>query len=547
MIREMIGQFRLQILLQMVEQEGIHGAVLGSPLVHGLHRVEAFFVDVILDHRIHEVGDILVVADVVPDAGGTHILKIRGQLQVQHFALEPFRSGAPVRPCPLRVAGEEDMGEGVDRILAGLRAVCRRIFHHIAAGDDIDLFPGEACPQPGQVPGIGDVDRHVRREQEYAIQVGDGHDHDLSAHPVGLGVLGPGELIHRQVDVEAHGGDLPDNGLVSKGEGIERPREEGDLRALPERDPVMILQIIGDKPVYVVEGCRVVVPQRDLLIPQDEDQDLARHGGEVVFFLLQSQVPAAEQSGSQEIEGFPGNFHVIVHGPGEQDAFKGGALFRGNVGVGQVLKDHADRLEGQDHDTMIGAGVQVAELGQERLALSLGHNDVDAAHELRDVFCHGIASHGERAHQFQHDLIALGFGQPGHDPDQVLARLKLVGHAVRELQQVQQVGSVLIDPQKIRLLHHFLLQDLQIHQLVDPGDLGALILDVQELGVIVKDGILAEDSLADLRRQVAHADRVGRGGGDVEQRRLHLVVRAASLAEPAGDETQGGYPDLIVL
>ena len=70
------------------------------------------------------------------------------------------------------------------------------------------------------------------------------------------------------------------------------------------------------------------------------------------------------------------------------------------------------------------------------------------------------------------------------------------------------MGSILIDPQKVLLRHHFFLQDLQIHQLEDPGDLRSLILDIKELGIIIQGGFFPENKLPDLQGQIADAHRI---------------------------------------
>ena len=159
------------------------------------------------------------------------------------------------------------MREGVDGILARLGPVSGGMLHDIAACHDIDFLTGEAAAQSGQIVRARDVDRDLDREQEDAVEVRDRHDHDLSADLVRLGVLGPGEFVYRQIDMEAHRRDLADDRLVAERERIKGSGEEGNLCPFPEGDPLVVLQVIGNEPVYVVQGSGVVIPQRDLLIP----------------------------------------------------------------------------------------------------------------------------------------------------------------------------------------------------------------------------------------------------------------------------------------
>ena len=77
-------------------------------------------------------------------------------------------------------------------------------------------------------------------------------------------------------------------------------------------------------------------------------------------------------------------------------------------GLRQILKNHADRLQRQDRYGSGRTSIQSMELGKERLSFLLRHEYIDSAHELRNVFCHGVLSHAEGAHQLKDDLIALG-------------------------------------------------------------------------------------------------------------------------------------------
>ena len=49
---------------------------------------------------------------------------------------------------------------------------------------------------------------------------------------MGLGLLGPGKLVHRQIDLKAQVTDGVGNALVGQGEGVEGAGEEGDLPGL---------------------------------------------------------------------------------------------------------------------------------------------------------------------------------------------------------------------------------------------------------------------------------------------------------------------------
>ena len=75
----------------------------------------------------------------------------------------------------------------------------------------------------------------------------------------------------------------------------------------------------------------------------------------------------------------------------------------------------------------------------------------------------------------------------------------------------------------------------------------APVLDVQELGVIIQGGILTEYEMPYLRDQIPHADRIRRPYGERAEDRHHLIIRSASLPEPAQNEPVRGHTDLGVI
>ena len=403
----MLCQLIFLLLGQTVEQECVNCTRLCGTLVHRLHCVESFVIDIVLDHRFDQVCNVLVAAHIAPDPGGTHIFKISRQLQAQNFSLQLLTCCDLLGPCAFGVARKQDMREGVDGVLTRCGPVGRGMFHDIASCHDIDFLAREAAAQPGQIIRARDVDRDLDRKQEDTVEICDRHHHDLPADLVRLGIFGPGELVNRQIDMEAHRCDLTDNRFMAERKRIKGSGEEGNPGTFPESDPLMVLQVVRDEPVYMVEGSCIVVPQRDLLIPQNEGQDFAGHGGEVFFLLIQCQMSASEQTGSEEIEGFPRDFHIVMHSSGAEHSLQSFQLFPFDAASGQILQDDADRLQSQDHDSRIAAGVQVMQLPQQRLALIRCHDHIDTPHELRDVFGNGIAAHGEGTHKLQYDLVAL--------------------------------------------------------------------------------------------------------------------------------------------
>ena len=151
-------------------------------------------IDEVLDHRVDEVGNVPVQVHILPDAGGADVLQVGGQLELDHFSgdaqLLSLRQGGLARPA------EDDVVHGVDRPVHRGGLIGAGVAHHIAAHHQIDLLAGEELPQAAQVPGVGQVHRDIVGKQVDVEVPGDGQVDDLPADHVGLGLFGPGELVH---------------------------------------------------------------------------------------------------------------------------------------------------------------------------------------------------------------------------------------------------------------------------------------------------------------------------------------------------------------
>ena len=71
---------------------------------------------------------------------------------------------------------------------------------------------------------------------------------------MGLGLLGPGEFVHRQIDLEPQVPNSVNNALVGQGEGVEGAGEEGDPLGLLEGEGAAVQPADGDKTVDVGQG-----------------------------------------------------------------------------------------------------------------------------------------------------------------------------------------------------------------------------------------------------------------------------------------------------
>ena len=150
-------------------------------------------VNVFLDYRVDEAGNIAVVINVFTDLRGADILQLLRELQLHDFSGDLLVN---LRRMCLTRAPEDDVVEGMDGILLRILLVGARVVDHVGSHNDIEFFRREHLPQAAQIRRVRDVDRRVVREQMNIKLIRDGHVYDLSAHQMRLGLLRPGKLIN---------------------------------------------------------------------------------------------------------------------------------------------------------------------------------------------------------------------------------------------------------------------------------------------------------------------------------------------------------------
>ncbi len=197
-------------------------------LIFRLPQIQPLMVDILLDHRIDEAGDIPVLINVLPDLSGADVLQALGQLQLLHLSGDAFIDLS--RPGVTGPA-EDQMVEAMDGIFLWLLFIGAGVMDHVRSRHDIDLLLRKDLPKPLKIRRIGDIDGDIVGKQVDIKLIGHGHIDDLPAHQMGLGLFRPGKLVDGQ---EHRIAQLPDPScdlLVGQGERVKGARKKRHLAA----------------------------------------------------------------------------------------------------------------------------------------------------------------------------------------------------------------------------------------------------------------------------------------------------------------------------
>ena len=347
------------ILRPVHDADGAHGSLAAlapetqiprrkNILIHRLAEIQGVVIDVILYDRIDQTCNVPVLIDIVADLGGTDILQMRRQGQLNDL---PTYLGFPFLIVPvtcllLRRAFslEHDMIHHVDGIRFRIVSIRACSFDHITADHHKQFFARKQLPQPADIRRIRDIDRLIIRENVCTDQIRARHVHDLPAVLTRLGVLGPGELVQGQIDLISGVADRGHDTLMPEGERIECTREERCLPCILNRQFPAEELIIRNESVNVVERRRVAEEPQQVALPVlDQREHFLAQDHENLCLLLQSQEIGAEHSPPQNLKCLLADDSVIIGHPHQQHPDDLPAAVC--AGVLRILQNDAERVQ----------------------------------------------------------------------------------------------------------------------------------------------------------------------------------------------------------
>ena len=282
----------------------------------------------------------------------------------------------------------------VDRKIRRLRLVGGGVPHHVAADGDIKLPAREGFGKPLEVGGIGEVHRDIVREEVDMELVGHRHADNLPPDQMGLGFFRPGELIDREVNLEAQIPDCPHNPLMGEGEGVEGPGEEGDLIPVLKAERAVIDPLQRDEPVDMRESRRPVEEgELPAAVLFREKEELFAAQGENTGFLLVGKPFRAEDHFADDRKRLLPDLRAVIGQPVEQHSEQpAAAAFKGAVRLEKppridraAFEQDPDGMQRNRHDPVVGAAQQAPKSVDQLVKLLRMEQESKLAEIFRDI------------------------------------------------------------------------------------------------------------------------------------------------------------------
>ena len=381
-----------------------------------------------------------------------------------------------------------------------------------------------------------------------------GHVHDSAAHQPRLGFLGPGELIHCQVDLKSQVADFPHNFLVGETEGVKCSREEGHF--VPHRN---------------LNLSAVHMPLRDELVNGRQRGGPVEHGrhGRIFFVELEENLaPSQHEEGILFIQGKGILVEDIIHHPerfladrlpvvgqaAENGAQQGFLLllilfvadFVAAPVAGIMAQHDAEGIQGAGRHLHIRAGLKANQVTDHLIQLGRREPQGALSQILRDVVGEIKISYLNALPQFHDHFIALVCPQIMQDIQESLTGILPHHHILADLDEIGQVGG------DMQLVGHFpvmelILQELDIDGLDNPGRRCFQVFqeNVGDHILIIEDMLFLCHILTQIpenpQLEIGHRDIIGRIGiqDNIPECpapfQLRLMIRQYLGASPGGN------------
>ena len=241
------------------KMDNFHSLCLQKLFILRFAQIKAVFINIILCHRVNEVGNIAVIVNVFPNARRTDVLKMRRQFQFNNAALYGgIGIVVPLRAALSAFPPKQDMREGMDGVFLRFFAVRRSVLHHIAPRHHIDLFLRKQSPQLLQIGRVGNVYRNIFREKIDVFLVRNGNIQYLPPHHMRLCFFRPRKFVQRKINHKAHIANFSGNLLMPQRKGVECTGKKRHTPRLLKAERAIAELVITDKAVNMVPCHRIV-------------------------------------------------------------------------------------------------------------------------------------------------------------------------------------------------------------------------------------------------------------------------------------------------
>ena len=392
-------------------------------------------------------------------------------------------------------------------------------------------------------------------EEVHVELIRHGHADDLPTHQGGLGLLGPGELVHCQIDLHPQVPDGLDDALVAEGEGVEGAGEEGRAGGSAEGE-CPALDLIGDDEAVDVGEGRGGVEKAQLLLRllAQQEEDLLGHQGEEGGLVRPGEDLGAENPFSQDLQGLLPDALAVGGQALQQQACQPLPAPLQDLlrlpeppGIDAVMLQHgAHGGQGCGHDHRIGGGEEQLHLVHDLVQLPGRQPQGELAQIRRDVLGDLCLPRLQDLGQLHRHLVPAVRRQHRGDGQQGGARHPADHDVLTDLHQVGEVGGDVEHVGIVPLLH-LVQQIFHAHGLQHPGGGGFQVVQEHAAHSVlpIQHGPLGGDvqpqhgpqmGLQEQQRRAALALGGGHGGGDVRCVRPVGIQRRQQVAE----QPQGG-------
>ena len=471
-------------------------------LVRRLPQIQAFLIDIVLRHRVDEIGNIPVKVNILTNPGGTDVLVIFFQSQRDHF------SGNRIDPGVLRTAflflgfsGKDNMVHPVDGILCRRLPIAGGVTDHVGSDRDIEFPSLEGLLQSPHIVIVRDVHGKIIRKRINPLFIRHRHIHDLAALEPWLRVLGPGKLIQRQIHVEPHIPDSSGHCLMPQTERVEGARVKRNLPPGRKTEFPLLRPVLANVPIEAVQHSCVVIEFQSILgFLMEQRQEFFVTVQKEFILLIEGHLRAPEKIFPHDPEGLPARQLIVVGVPSYQHVQQTNApavptllRFTESVSVFTVvLQNHANGVDGRGDQLVVPCSDDAFQCVDKLIQLLRRQTEHHIPQIVRYVLGELVVADFQSVEQFHRKFVPLLRTHPIHNCEQPASCGSPHRHRLADLDQIGEMRCHMENFAFVLRPYHVIDHHLDVGNLDDPGRSGLQVIQ-EHIAHALCEGLLLGD------------------------------------------------------